>query len=415
VWLPRGLAPLGERNFALYWSGQLLSQVGTWIELTATSWLLYSITESPVLLGLVGLFRAVPIVLLSPIGGAIADRVPRRRLLFATQCASVVLSLILGTLVLSGSVQFWHIYLVSFCSSVVGALDAPTRSSMFPTLVPRGQLQNAVSLNAMLFRSSMLAGPAVGGWLIAQFGTAMPFYVNALSYFALIAGLLAMRLPPNEAARARPSVGADALSGIRYVLRSPILPLVLAIEACLNVFGSNSALVTIFARDVLGMGAQGFGLLLSGQGAGAILGTLALVLVGDVRRKGLVMIGAGSVYAAAMVSFAWSRSFQLSVACLVVLGCVDAVWGAMRNTIVHLVADDEYRGRVMGLTVVTTRGVTNIAQVETGVAVALLGPVAAATLGAFVVALTVLGGAARSERLRTFTSGAPRHATRSAV
>ncbi|MDO8562997.1 MAG: MFS transporter [Candidatus Limnocylindria bacterium] len=415
MWLPRGLAPLGERNFALYWSGQLLSQVGTWIELTATSWLLYSITESPVLLGLVGLFRAVPIVLLSPIGGTIADRVPRRRLLFATQSASVVLSLILGTLVLTGTVQVWHIYLVSFCSSVVGAFDAPARSSMFPTLVPRGQLQNAVALNAMLFRSSMLAGPAAGGLLIAQFGTAVPYYVNALSYFALIAGLLAMRLPPNEAARARPSVGADALSGIRYVLRSPILPLILGVEACLNIFGSNSALVTIFARDVLGMGAQGFGLLLSGQGAGAILGTVVLVLVGDLRRKGLVMIGAGSVYAVAMVSFAWSRSFQLSVACLVVLGCVDAVWGAMRNTIVQLAADDEYRGRVMGLTVVTTRGVTNLAQVQTGAAVALLGPVAAATLGAALVALTVLGGAARSERLRTFAGGAPRHAVRSPV
>ncbi len=415
MWLPRGLAPLGERNFALYWSGQMLSQTGTWVELTATSWLLYSITESPVLLGLVGLFRAVPIVLLSPIGGTIADRVPRRRLLFVTQSASVVLSLILGTLVLTGTVQFWHIYLVSFCSSVVGAFDGPTRSSMFPTLVPRGQLQNAVTLHAVLFRSSMLAGPAVGGWLIAQFGTAAPYYVNALSYFALIAGLLAMRLPPNEVARARPSVGADALSGIRYVLRSPILPLILVIEAFLNVFGSNSALITIFARDVLGLGAQGFGLLLAGQGAGAILGTLALVLVGDVRRKGLVMIGAGSVYAAAMVSFAWSRSFELSVACLVVLGCVDAVWGAIRNTIVQLVADDEYRGRVMGLTIVTTRGVTNLAQVETGAAVALLGPVAAATLGAAVVALTVLGGAARSERLRTFAGGAPRHATRSPV
>ncbi len=128
-----------------------------------------------------------------------------------------------------------------------------------------------------------------------------------------------------EVARARPSVGADALSGIRYVLRSPILPLVLGIEACLNVFGSNSALVTIFARDVLGVGAQGFGLLLAGQGAGAILGTAALVLAGDVRRKGLVMIGAGSVYAAAMVSFAWSRSFQLSVAGLVNDGVADMV------------------------------------------------------------------------------------------
>ena len=415
MWLPRGLAPLGERNFALYWSGQLLSQVGTWVELTATSWLLYSITQSPVLLGLVGLFRALPIVLLAPIGGTIADRVPRRRLLFVTQSASVVLSLILGTLVLTGSVQVWQIYLVSFCSSVVGAFDGPARSSIFPTFVPRGQLQNAVALNAVLFRSSMLAGPAVGGWLIAQFGTAMPYYVNALSYFALVAGLLAMRLPPNEAARARPSVGADALSGIRYVLRSPILPLILAIEACVNVFGSNTALVTIFARDVLGMGAQGFGLLLSGQGAGAILGTMALVLVGDVRRKGLVMIGAGTVYAGAMVSFAWSRSFELSVGCLVVLGCVDAVWGAMRNTIVQLVTDDEYRGRVMGLTIVTTRGVTNLAQVETGAAVALLGPVAAATLGAAVVALTVLGGGARSARLRTFAGGAPRHSAGSPV
>ncbi|TME27502.1 MAG: MFS transporter [Chloroflexi bacterium] len=402
-----GLAPLAHRNYALYWSGQLVSMSGTWIELTATTWLLYQLTDSPFLLGLGGVFRGLPIFVFALVGGAVADRVERRRLLLITQSASVLTSLILGALVVTGNIAFWHIYAINVINATIAAFDAPGRQSLFPTLVPKGQLQNAITLNAMLFRTSNLVGPAVAGILIARVGLASPFFVNAVSYFAIIGGLLAMRIPP-VAARTRGSIREDLVGGLRYVRASAILPLVLAIEAVLSVFGHNQALITIFARDVLGTDAQGLGLLLSSIGLGAIVGMAALIVIGDVRRKGIVMIGAGTVYAATFLIFAWSRSFELSLLALGLLGFADATWGTMRTAIAQLAAQDAYRGRVMSLLIIVSRGLTNVSQLETGIATAIAGPTGAATLGAAIIAAVVGIVAVRAERLRDFAAGTPR-------
>jgi MFS family permease len=401
-----GLGPLGHRNFALYWVGQLVSQSGTWIELTATTWLLYQLTDSPVLLGLGGLFRALPIFAFALLGGAVADRVQRQRLLLFTQTSSVVTSLILGTLVVTGQVAFWHIYVINLLNASIAAFDAPGRQSLFPTLVPRGQVQNAITLNSTLFRTSQLVGPAIAGVLIARVGTAAPFFVNAVSYFAIIGGLAAMRIPPGDV-RVQGSLGGEALRGLRYVRANTILPLILGIEATLSIFGHNQALITIFARDVLGTDAEGLGLLLSSIGAGAIAGMLLLVAVGDVRRKGAFMLAAGAVYAIAMLVFASSRSLALSVAVLALLGFADATWGTMRNAIAQLAAEDAYRGRVMSLIVIVSRGLTQASQLQTGAVTALLGAPAAATIGALAVGGVVAAAAARGRRLRHFTAGAP--------
>jgi len=368
---------------------------GTWIELTATTWLLYQLTDSPFLLGLGGVFRGLPIFVFALVGGAVADRVERRRLLLITQSASVLTSLILGALVVTGNIVFWHIYAINVINATIAAFDAPGRQSLFPTLVPKGQLQNAITLNAMLFRTSNLVGPAVAG------------IVNAVSYFAIIAGLLAMRIPP-VAARTRGSIREDLVGGLRYVRASAILPLVLGIEAVLSVFGHNQALITIFARDILGTDAQGLGLLLSSIGLGAIVGMAALIVIGDVRRKGIVMIGAGSVYAATFLIFAWSRSFELSLLALGLLGFADATWGTMRTAIAQLAAQDAYRGRVMSLLIIVSRGLTNVSQLETGIATAIAGPTGAATLGAAIIAAVVGIVAVRAERLRDFAAGTPR-------
>ena len=404
--LPPGLAPLAHRNFALYWTGQLVSQCGTWVELTATTWLLYQLTDSPLLLGLGGVFRALPLFVLALLGGVVADRVERRRLLLFTQSSSVVTSLLLGTLVVTGQVAFWHIYVVSLVNATITAFDTPARHSLFPTLVPRGQMQNAITLNSTLFRTSQLIGPAIAGLLIARVGTASPFFVNAVSYFAIIGCLLAMRIPA-AAARMHGSLGGEALSGLRYVRASAILPVILAIEATLSLFGHNQALVTIFARDVLGTDAAGLGLLLSSIGAGAILGMLTLVAAGDIRRKGAFMLGAGAMYAGAMLIFAASRSFGLSLAALALLGFADATWGTLRNAIAQLAADDAYRGRVMSLVVIVSRGLTQASQLQTGIATVLVGAPAAAAIGALLVGGVVAGAAARGARLRNFTAAAP--------
>src|SRR5439155_827691 len=221
------------------------------------------------------------------------------RLLLITQSSSVVTSLLLGTLVVTGHVAFWHVYLISLVNATIAAFDAPGRQSLFPMLVPRGQLQNAITLNAMLFQTGQLVGPAIAGVLIARM--------------------------------------------------------------------------------------------------------LVLLLVGDIRRKGAFMLGSGALYATALLVFAWSRSFPLSVAVLAVLGFADATWGALRNAIAQIVAEDAYRGRVMSLILIAARGLTSASQVETGVATALFGAPGAATIGALAIGGALTAAATRGKSLRDFT------------
>jgi MFS family permease len=407
VRLPRGLSPFRHRDFTLYWVGQCVSQVGTFVELTATTYLLYAITRSPVLLGIGGLVRGLPILLLALFGGALADRIDRKRLLLVTQCSQVVTSLVLGTLVVTGSVAFWHIYVIGLLNSTLSAFDAPARNSFYPLLIPRADFQNAVTLSSVILRLSTLLGPAIAGVLIATSGPATPFFVNAVSYFAIIGALLAIRTDVRPAPGARPSLRSATWSGLQYARRSAILPLVLGTEAALSLFGHNTALITIFARDVLGVGPEGLGLLLSAVGAGAIAGTLVLIWTGDVRRKGLVMLVAGVVYAAALLGFALSTAFAVSLAVLFVLGVADAFWGAMRSTIVQLAASDAYRGRMMALVTVTSRGLTSAGQLETGALVAVAGAPLAALVNAAIVGAAVLAAGRASARLRSFRTSAP--------
>jgi MFS family permease len=404
--LPPGLSPLRHRDFALYWIGQCVSQIGSFIEMTATAYLLYAITGSPLLLGLGGLVRAVPILALALFGGALADRIDRRRLLLLTQCAQVVTSLILGVLVATGAIQFWHIYVIGFTNSTLAAFEAPARNSFYPQLIPRADFQNAVTLSSVILRLSSLLGPAIAGVLIATVSTSSPFFVNAASYFAIIFALLAIRTKFSGAVGPRTSLRSSAWGGIQYALKSPILPLVLLIEAALSTFGHNSALITIFARDVLHVGPDGLGLLLSAVGAGAIVGTIVLIGTGEIRPKGMLMIVAGALYAIALLGFAFSTSFALSIAILFVLGIADSGWGAMRNTIAQLATADAYRGRVMSMITVTSRGLTNASQIETGAIVAAAGPAVGAAINAVLVGLTVATVALRSPRLRRFRSSA---------
>ncbi len=401
--LPRGLAPLGHRDFALYWTGQAVSGAGTWMELTANTFLLYEITRDPVLLGLGGIFRALPVIAFALLGGSVADRVPRKQLLFAAQASFLGISLVLGTLVVAGRIEFWHIYIANLLAGTIGAFEAPARAALFPTLVPRGELQNAITLNSVIFRMSTLLGPALAGFLLANVGLASPYFVNAASYLAIIGALALMRVPATAAPTGR-SVGADILHGLRYVRASAILPLLLLSEVCLSFFGHNTALLTIFAADVLRVDAQGLGLMLSAVGAGALAGMVMLIAVGDVKGKGRVMFVAGLAYALLMLAFAFSRTFELSIAILAAIGLVDSLQGTMRNTIAQVVTSDQYRGRVMSMIVLVTRGVTQVAQVQTGLAVALLGPPLAAILGASAVGATVTAIGLRSPRLRRFES-----------
>jgi MFS family permease len=401
-----GLAPLRHRDFALYFAGLTVSQCGSWMEQTLTTWLLYEITGSPVLLGIGGAMRAVPTFALGLLAGAIADRVDRRRLLVFTQGGSALTSLGLGLIVATGQVEVWHIYLASLINGTLQTFDAPARRAMFPTMVPRSQMQNAITLNAAVFRIARLIGPSLAGVLIVTTGNATPYFINTVSYLAIIGALLLIGTP-SIVDRVRGSLWAETVDGARYTLGKPVLANLLLLESAHSLFGANTALVTIFAKDVLHVGPEGLGLLLSALGAGALLGTGALVMRGDVERKGRSMMLSGYVYVAAFAVFAWSRSFELSALTLALVGFADTWWATMRNSIFQLKIDEAYRGRTLSAFLLVGRGMAQTSQLQTGFAVEAFGPQVAATAGAVVIAAAIIGVNARNDEVRSFRDPTP--------
>ena len=396
-----GLAPLRYRDFALYFTGLAVSSCGTWLETTLTAWLLYEITGSPLLLGLNGLMRAAPIFAFGLLAGTIADRVDRRRLLLFTQGGTALTSLALGVVVATGQVQVWHIYAAGVVSATLGAFDAPARRAMYLSLVPRSQLQNANTLNAGIFRIARLIGPILAGILIVAVGPAVPYFVNSASFVAIIGALLMMRTPP-IVARERGSLWAETVDGVRYTLGKSVLAHLMVLESIHSLFSVNAALVTIFAKDVLHVGPEGLGLLLSALGAGALVGTGSLVVSGDVLRKGRWMMVAGYGYVAAFGLFAWSASFELSAVALALIGLADSWWATMRNSIFQLQADEAYRGRTLSAFLLVGRGMAQASQLQTGVAVEAFGPPVAATVGAVIIGVAIVGVNAMDDEVRSF-------------
>ena len=408
-----GLAPLRHRDFALYWSGLTVSQIGDWMETTTTAWLLYEITGSPLLLGIWGGTRAAAIVLFGLLGGTLADRLPRRRLLLITQSGFALTSLALFAFVATDTVTVVHLYVASAVTATFGAFDAPARRSLYPTLVPRSQLQNATTLNAAVFRLSRLVGPALAGLVIATSGPAASYLVNAVTSGAILTALLLIR-SWGMTARVRATLWTETLDGLRYTLRTPPLGHVLLLEAGHSLFGVNTALIAILAKDSLAVGPDGFGLLVAALGGGALLATLALVVTGDVERKGRWMVLGGAAYAVFYATLAFSRSFELSLVLLVALGATDAVWTTIRTTIFQLQASDAYRGRTLSLLLLAGRGSTQASQLVTGIAVGALGPAGAVLACAAVVGGSLAAVNAWDPRVRRFRAPATPAVTRAA-
>jgi len=389
---PAGLAALRERNFVLYVIGLITSQLGQWIEVTAVSWILYEMTSSPLLLGLNGLFRAAPFILLGLVGGVVADRIPRRAMLMLTESTMLVMSLAIGLLAATDNLQFWHLYLLSLVSGTVAAFSGPARHALMAGLVPREALQSAVTLHVIALRSGMLVGPAIGGLMLAYGGYALPFLVNAASFVGMILALRAMRLSaaPTEAAPpARTGMLLSVQEGVRFVWRSPALKAALALEIMTGLFGYNSTLVTIFSRDILAAGPQGLGLLFSALGAGGLLGMGAMLAV-RVQRHARVILMFGVVYVALWSAFGLSKSLWLTAAVLFLLGAVDSMWSVTRSTMAQMLVPDGLRGRVMSVVMLATRGSGQLGHVQSGVAVSLLGGPAATLAGAGIIALGVI-------------------------
>jgi MFS family permease len=348
--IPTGLRALGHRDFRLFWSGQLVSLVGTWMQSVGQSWLVLELTGSPLRLGLIGALQFGPILLFSFLAGAISDRVRKRRMLLATQSALMLQAFTLAALVWSGHVQFWHVATLAALYGFANTLDIPSRQSFVAHLVPRGDLMNAIALNSAVFNGARVVGPAVAGLLVARYGTAVAFLLNGLSFLAVLAALGAIR---NEGAPRRGrglGMRAEIAEGVRYAAGTPHVALVLSLLLVVSLFVVNmNVLVPLIARDVLHEGAHGFGLLMAALGVGALIGALAVAAL-RIGRPPLPMVVAPAMAAAVLLLLlSTARHFGLTAVLLGTMGFAQIVFMTSCNSTVQITVPDELRGRVMGL------------------------------------------------------------------
>ena len=359
--LPAGLRALGHRDFRLFWCGQLVSLIGTWMQSVGQAWLVLELTNSPFRLGLIGALQFGPILLFSFLSGAISDRVRKRRLLLGTQTALMLQAFTLAVLVWSGRVQFWHVAVLAALYGLATTLDMPSRQAYIAHLVPRGDLMNAIALNSAVFNGARVVGPAVAGLLVARYGTAAAFVVNGTSFIAVIAALAAIRTEGTPSPRRGIGLRAEIAEGVRYAAGTPRVALVMALLTVVGLFLVNmNVLVPLIAREVLHEGAHGFGLLMASLGLGAVTGALAVAVL-SVGRSPLGMVVAPALAAAGLLLLlSTARHFGTTAAVLVALGFAQIVFMTTCNTTVQIAVPDELRGRVMGLYALVFAGMTPI-------------------------------------------------------
>ncbi|HUP35846.1 MAG TPA: MFS transporter [Candidatus Limnocylindria bacterium] len=359
--LPAGLRALGHRDFRLFWCGQLVSLIGTWMQSVGQAWLVLELTNSPFRLGLIGALQFGPILLFSFLSGAISDRVRKRRLLLGTQAALMLQAFTLAALVWSGHVQFWHVAVLAALYGLATTLDMPSRQSFVAHLVPRGDLMNAIALNSAVFNGARVVGPAMAGLLVARYGTAAAFLMNGASFIAVLTALAAIRTEGAPSPRRGVGLRAEIVEGVRYAAGTQRVALVMALLTVMGLFVVNmNVLVPLIARDVLHEGAHGFGLLMAALGVGAVAGALAVAAL-SVRRPPLALVVGSALAAAALVLvLSTARHFGLTATVLVALGFAQIVFMTSCNTTVQIAVPDELRGRVMGLYALVFAGMTPI-------------------------------------------------------
>lgn len=391
----RAFVALHHRNYKLFWWGQLISLVGTWMQSTAQAWLVLQLTGSAADLGIVTALQSLPVLGGGLFGGMVADWMPKRRLIVITQTVQLLLALALGILVSTHLVQMWHIYLLATLLGVSNAFDMPARQAFVVEMVGRDDLMNAVALNSMQFNAARVVGPAIAGVSIALIGVTGSFYANAASFVAVIVGLLMMR--PSELFEVeqapRDSVIGSLVEGCRYVLRAPVILLITLLVCVLGLFAFNvPVLVPIIARDDLHSGAIGYGGLMAAQGIGALLAALTAAYMQRVSWK--LIIGGALLLSGFEVLFGLSHIYVLSFILLLIAGYGMVMFFTSANTGVQIEAPNALRGRVMGVYMSVNMGSGPIGNLAAGFMAGLYGAaftMAATAAAAFALILGVAG------------------------
>jgi MFS family permease len=399
--VPRGLRALAHRDFRLFIGGQLVSLIGTWMQSVGQAWLVLELTNSPFRLGMIGTLQFAPMLLFSFAAGAISDRVRKRRMILGTQTVLMLQALVLAILVASGHVQYWHVAVLASVYGIANTFDMPARQAFVADLVGKSDLMNAIALNSAMFNAARVIGPAVGGLLVARWGTAAAFFVNAASFVAVILALLAVRNDGLPRPRASKSFVGDIGEGVHYALATPPVALVFGLLLTVSLFVINyNVLVPLIARDVLGEGAHGFGLLMASLGAGAITGAAVMAGLNQPRPPLPMVIVPALVVSIGTMALGAARHFPLAAGLLGVIGLAQILFMTSCNTTVQITVPDELRGRLMSLYAMVFVGMTPIGSFLVGTIAEHAG-VATACLaggGAGVVSVLALTAAARRHR-----------------
>ncbi|PYK29036.1 MAG: MFS transporter [Verrucomicrobia bacterium] len=382
---------LRHRNYRLFFWGQLVSLIGTWMQQTAMSWFVYEITHSKFLLGAVAAIGSAPMMLFAIWGGALADLHPKRSILLATQTAQMICAFLLALGVWAGFANATFIVVIAALNGVAMGFDMPARQAFTVEMTSREDLLNAISLNSSIVNGARVVGPSLAGLMIGAFGVAMCFLFNALSFVAVIAGLLMMRLPPFERKIDIPSQAEHAWNGIVYSFQHPRVRTILLLFLAVGIFGwSYMVIMPAFARDVLGRGADGYGILMSASGMGALLGALVVATFGHRYKPRKLALGGVWLFSAAVLAFSLSRNFQLSLAFLFVAGFGMLLFFSTTNTVLQTIVPDEMRGRVMGVWSLIFGAMIPLGSLEAGAVAHWFGSPFALGIGAIICSLSAL-------------------------
>jgi MFS family permease len=374
---------LRHPNYRLWFAGQSVSLIGTWMQSVAQQWVVYEMTGSKFLLGAVAFAGSLPTFFLMLPSGVLADRVPRRSILLYTQTASMILAFLLMILLAAGRLEVWHVFVMAALLGVVNSVDAPARQSFTVEIIEeRGDLPNAIALNATMFNLARVIGPAAAGVILATWGAVWCFGVNGASFIAVLAGLLLMRVPPAVSIPSEEPF-RQVRDGVRYVFGHPVIMPLILLTIVSGVFAfSYSTLLPAFAVEVLHRGETALGLLNAAVGVGAVLGSLFMASRAHVeKRAGRLMLGS-LLFTLSLLGFALSASFGLSLFLLVITGFGLVVQNTSINSIIQTLVDDNLRGRVMSIYLLAFFGAVPLGALQAGIVAQLLGPATGMALSA---------------------------------
>ena len=364
--LPAGLRAFSHRDFRLFWTGQQVSLIGTWMQSIAQAWLVLELTNSPFKLGVVSSLQFAPMLFLSFFAGALADRLPKRKLIVVSQSVLLAQSLALAALVWHGHVQYWHVAVMAVVYGIANTVDMPARQSFIVEMVGKEDLLSAIALNSAMFNAARVVGPALAGLLIAHWGIAHAFLFNALSFVPVIGVLFAMEAQglPHRAAR---PMREEIREGVTYAARTPRIAIVLSLVLGISAFLFNyNVVVPVLAREVLHVEARGFGVLMTMLGVGAVCGAAVLATLGRGRPPLWALVVPATLLGACTMLLGAVERFWIAGAILLVMGCCGILFMAGANTTLQLTVPDHLRGRIMSLHTLVFAGVTPFGAFLTG-------------------------------------------------